>query len=142
MTYSGCPECFAKVQDSQARTMAGMVECLKCKKIVLPIYCYFFRVQVYDATGTIEVGFARQFAVDLLQGVEPKDVRRLFHSRQGQFDEFCNDKVLNQSVKLTVKRRTELFQGQSIERYYAFGAEYTSDEASISSSQLLTILQK
>ena len=62
MTYAGCPECFSKINDTQVKTLIGMVECMKCKKIVQMTYSYFFRCQLYDSTGSIEVGFARNFA--------------------------------------------------------------------------------
>ena len=71
MTYAACPECFAKMPETQAKTLTGMVECPKCKKIVALIHAYFFRCQVYDATGQIEVGFAREFAVELMDGMDP-----------------------------------------------------------------------
>ena len=124
MTYAGCPECFAKMQETQAQTLTGMVECLKCKKIVQRTYNYFFRCQLQDATGSIEIGFARNFGTELLASVEPDEFRRLFYNKPEQFDVFCNDKIFHRPVKVIVKKRTELFQGQTVERYYAFGADY------------------
>ena len=45
-------------------------------------HSYFFRCVLYDATGTIEVGFARNFAQDLLDGLEAREFRRSYHTKQ------------------------------------------------------------
>lgn len=87
-------------------------------------YSYFYRCQLYDDTGSIEVGFARNFAQELLVGLEARVFRHQFFGKEESFATFFNSRILNRPLKVILKKRTELFQGQPTERYYAFGAEY------------------
>ena len=86
MTYAGCPDCYAKVGD--AVTITGQVECLKCRKIVPLSHYYFFRCLIRDNSGSIQVGFARHFATDLMDGMSAGDFRRRFRD-QASFNEYC-----------------------------------------------------
>ena len=95
MTYAGCPKCYAKT--GEAVTIMKQTTCSnpRCEKTVVPLtYFYFFRCIIQDNSGQIEVGFARDFAQNLLNGIEPVKFRQMFSvynsTYQVQFTEYCS----------------------------------------------------
>ena len=132
MTYAGCPKCYAKT--GEAVTIMKQTTCSnpRCEKTVVPLtYFYFFRCIIQDNSGQIEVGFARDFAQNLLNGIEPVKFRQMFAvynpTYQVQFNEYCSKNVYNRPLKAIIKKRTEMFQGQQVERFYAFGCQYIGE---------------
>lgn len=63
-----------------------------------------------------------------MDGLEAGEFRKMFHNKPAEsFDVFCNERIKHRQLKAVVKKRSELFLGQTVERYYAFGATYLTD---------------
>ena len=73
----------------------------------------------------MEVGFARQQATDLFEGFPASDFQLKYGEEatgaeaDQQFEAFLSEQVLSKRFKMAVKRKTELFQGELVERFYA-----------------------
>jgi hypothetical protein len=88
--------------------MAGGFECKKCRKVVQTKQQYFFRCSFADCHDMIEVGFSREVAQALMAGIDAEQFKARYPTAK-QVEEFITLNVLFKNVKLTVKRKEELF---------------------------------
>ena len=102
-------------------TVTRQHECTKCRKLVMQTQVYFFRYVIGDCTGSIEVGFARQYGEKLFE-MNANEFRKNL-TKHEVFSDFIKQKVLLQELKLTIKKKTERFNGETRNRYYCMGVE-------------------
>jgi hypothetical protein len=88
---------------------------------------YFFRVSLQDATGSIDVGFARTVASSLLLDLDASKFHQIFKCAT-DFEEFLHEKIYGRNVKCTIKRKSELFKDQIVKRNYAIDVELIEKE--------------
>jgi len=83
---------------------------------------YFIHALFQDFTDKLVIGFSREQADALMQGVDPHtfmtQTRRTFKS-ESDYEQWLTQNIFFKPLKILVKAKQETFKGENRQRFYA-----------------------